>query len=183
MSLTSSSTLVEVQAAYDDNASYAEDGDVAKAKAFITACRILLRRMPKESGTREQHFKMNPELIQKEMDAAQQFVAANDTTSGGCIEQWAEGDPFGLSKFPGLAVQRGHRGARSPRTNDSTQTISCDVLKHPDRSWKICARTIPRRSRAKRAVRSGLFGSADSHVCFGHGVHADARIFARHGSQ
>jgi hypothetical protein len=82
MSLSSSSTLVEVQNAYDDNASYAEDGDVAKAKAFITACRILLRRMPGESGTREQHFKMNPELIQKEMEAAQQFVAANDTANG-----------------------------------------------------------------------------------------------------
>jgi len=42
--LTSSSTLAEIEAAYDDSASYAEDRSPAKAKAFITACRMLIRR-------------------------------------------------------------------------------------------------------------------------------------------
>lgn len=81
--LSSSSTLNEVEAAYDDNASYAEDGSVAKAKAFITACRMLIRRLPAEAGTRESHVRLNPDLIRKEMEAAQAFVSANDTGSSG----------------------------------------------------------------------------------------------------
>ena len=48
--LSSSSTLVQVENAYDDNASYAEDESVAKCRAFLTACRILLRRMPAQTG-------------------------------------------------------------------------------------------------------------------------------------
>jgi hypothetical protein len=83
MSVDSSSTLPEVQAAYDDNASYAEDKSVAKAKLFVTACRILLRRTPEESGTRESHFKMSTSLIQKELEAARDWLQANDASSTG----------------------------------------------------------------------------------------------------
>src|SRR5687768_3075117 len=79
-SLSSSSALTEVEAAYDDNASYAEDGSVAKAKAFVTACRILLHRLPAEAGTRESHMRLSPELIRKEMEEAKAYVAANDTS-------------------------------------------------------------------------------------------------------
>lgn len=46
MSLTSASTDAAVRASFDDNASYEEDGSVSKCKAFITACRILIRREP-----------------------------------------------------------------------------------------------------------------------------------------
>ena len=46
--LTSSPVHAEVEAAYVDDASYAEDGSVSKAKAFVTGCRILLRRLPAE---------------------------------------------------------------------------------------------------------------------------------------
>jgi len=35
--LSCSSTLAEIQAAYDDNACYAEQGSASKAKIFITA--------------------------------------------------------------------------------------------------------------------------------------------------
>lgn len=59
-SLTSASTLAQVEASYDDNASYAEDASVAKAKAFVTACRILLRRLPAEAGTRESQCGSTP---------------------------------------------------------------------------------------------------------------------------
>ena len=48
--LSSSSTLQEVLDAYVDNASYEEDSDVAKAKAFITACRILNEQRPLETS-------------------------------------------------------------------------------------------------------------------------------------
>ena len=82
-SLTSSSTLAQVKAAYIDNASYAEDVSVTKAKAFVTACRILLLKLPAEAGTRESHVRLNPELIQKEMAEARTWIAANDTASTG----------------------------------------------------------------------------------------------------
>ena len=51
--LTSASTLAQVKAAYADNASYVEDNSVAKCRAFITACTILLLNLPAEQGTRE----------------------------------------------------------------------------------------------------------------------------------
>ncbi len=82
--LTSSSTLAQIKAAYDDNASYYEDGSVTKAKAFITACRFLLRRIPasaSESGQNRVDFDMG--LIQKEMADAMEFVAANASSSSG----------------------------------------------------------------------------------------------------
>src|SRR5688500_6874875 len=77
--INSTSTLAQVQAAYDDNASYAEDASVAKCRAFLTACRILLRRMPAQTGTREAQLQLNPGLIQKEMQAAQAWLEAHDT--------------------------------------------------------------------------------------------------------
>ena len=80
-SLSSSSTLTEIQNAYVDNASYAEDGSVSKAKAFITACRILLLKLPAEAGTRESHVRLSPDLISKEMAEARAWLQANDTTS------------------------------------------------------------------------------------------------------
>ena len=60
--LSSASTLTEVEAAYDDNASYAEDASVAKAKAFVTACRFLIRRLPGSGGTRESHLSLEENL-------------------------------------------------------------------------------------------------------------------------
>jgi hypothetical protein len=48
--LSSNSTDAEVWAAYDDNASYEEDGSRAKALAFVTACGILRRRLPLSAG-------------------------------------------------------------------------------------------------------------------------------------
>jgi len=82
--LSSTSTLAEVQAAYDDNASYAEDASAGKAAAFITACRILLRRMPKRAvdGKSGQEIENEMLLLRKEMDAAQQWLARQSSTGG-----------------------------------------------------------------------------------------------------
>lgn len=44
------STLREVQAAFDDAASYFEDNDAEKAKALVTAGMILLRRIPSSTS-------------------------------------------------------------------------------------------------------------------------------------
>lgn len=83
--LTSSSTRAEINAAYLDNASYEEDGSVAKAKAFITACRFLL--LPKVTPARSMgpdgggQVEFNLDVVRAEMQAAQLYVAANDTSS------------------------------------------------------------------------------------------------------
>ena len=85
--LSSASTLVQVQAAYDDNASYSEDASPAKCKVFITACRLLLRLMPARSvhggrGSGEE-VETTVGLIQKEMESAQGWLAGNDANGAG----------------------------------------------------------------------------------------------------
>jgi hypothetical protein len=78
--LTSQSTNAEVWAAYDDNASYEEDGSRTKALAFVTACRIILRRRPASTGRGEQNVSF--ESIREEMDSARSWLAANPATDG-----------------------------------------------------------------------------------------------------
>ena len=83
-SLSSSSTLAQVKAAYADNASYDEDGSVSKAKAFVTACRILLLKMP---SVAEQlgHARVEQEMseIRRQLEAAQSYVATAAADAGG----------------------------------------------------------------------------------------------------
>lgn len=83
MALTSNSTLAEVQAAYDDNASYAEENSTAKARSFITACRILIRRTMNRFDTRETSIELNVELLQKELTGAQEWLEGRDPDAGG----------------------------------------------------------------------------------------------------
>lgn len=79
-SLSSTSTLAEIEASYDDNASYAEDNSASKAKAFVTACRMLLRRLPRSSGRGTSNVVLSPDLIQKEMADALEWLATHDTS-------------------------------------------------------------------------------------------------------
>ena len=81
--LTSASTITAIEAAYLDNASYEEDASVAKAKAFVTACRFLLLKRPTESefaGT--SRMRWTPELWQQEMKAAQAWLPTQAGASG-----------------------------------------------------------------------------------------------------
>lgn len=87
-SLSSASTDAEVWASYDDNASYEEDSSVTKARAFITACRILLRRTPKRSrGGNDNEVEFDPTRITKEMEEARQWIASSpsSTASAGSV--------------------------------------------------------------------------------------------------
>lgn len=77
--LTSSSTDAQVFAAYDDAASYAEDDDPAKAKLFVTAVRILLRRLPTFSAHGTARTQLSTELLQKQLERAEEWLASNDT--------------------------------------------------------------------------------------------------------
>src|SRR5262245_57513999 len=69
--LSSSSTLEQVKAAYIDNASYAEDNSAAKARTFVTACRILLLKLPKRAAHgRGNEIELDTSLIFEEMRRA-----------------------------------------------------------------------------------------------------------------
>lgn len=84
MSLSSSSTLAQIEAAYDDNASYQELGDVAACKTFITACRMLLRRYAEEAQFGNRHrmrFGANLEQLRLEMTRAMQWLASNNAAN------------------------------------------------------------------------------------------------------
>lgn len=81
--LTSASTLDEINAAYADNASYDEDNSASKCKAFITACRLLLIKIPAmvRSGGRHE-VQMNTSLIQAAMNDAQRWKSSGSSGSG-----------------------------------------------------------------------------------------------------
>jgi len=76
--LSSSSTWAQIKAAYDDNASYEEDSSVSKARAFVTACRIILRRMATKAKNGDSEVEFDTRIVQDEMKAAQKFVATVD---------------------------------------------------------------------------------------------------------
>ncbi len=78
--LSSSSTDAEVQAAYDDNASYEEDSSQVKALAFKTACRFLARRLPMSAARDGQA--VTRESLQAEIDDAKEWLTANPSSSG-----------------------------------------------------------------------------------------------------
>jgi hypothetical protein len=90
--LSSAATDLQVFAAYDDNASYEEDQSVEKAAAFVTACRMLLRRVPKrqsKGGRGGQEMEIDPRVLAEELREAQDWLRRNDSsrsTSGQVAE-------------------------------------------------------------------------------------------------
>ena len=78
--LTATSTDAAVWAAYDNNASYEEDSSRTKALAFLTACRILARRLPITAGREGQT--VTRESLTVESDQARAWLAANPGSSG-----------------------------------------------------------------------------------------------------
>lgn len=84
--LSSASSLDEIKAAYADNASYVEDDSTSKARAFVTACRLLLLRMPRRTvhgGRGSEELELQPELIQGELQRAETWLAARPAAGGG----------------------------------------------------------------------------------------------------
>lgn len=88
MALSSLSTRADVLAAYADNSAYEENESVAEAKAFATACRLLLS--PRFSVKRTSHgggsgeeVELDLNIIQKQLDDARQWVAANAPAANG----------------------------------------------------------------------------------------------------
>lgn len=81
--LSSTSTYSDIVAAYEDNASYFEDGSVAKCKAFITACTFLLRRTPRAHRQGSVQTDYAPELLNREIAEAKQWLSSNQTVANG----------------------------------------------------------------------------------------------------
>lgn len=78
--LNSASTRDEMLAAYNDNASYSEDGDAAKARAFITACRCLLMKTPRRvarGGPASEEIEMEPRLLMDQIEEARRWLSVN----------------------------------------------------------------------------------------------------------
>lgn len=80
--LSSSSTDAEVWEAYDDNASFEEDSSPTKAAAFITACRILLRRRPQMTNVDNTQVAFEAGRISDELKQARNWLASNRASSG-----------------------------------------------------------------------------------------------------
>lgn len=80
-SLTSTSTVDEIIASYTDNASYQEDASPAKARAFVTACRILLIKLPSKTvHGRGGSIEIDLSVVQDQLAAAQRWLATNLTS-------------------------------------------------------------------------------------------------------
>lgn len=81
MALSSTSTIDDVLAAYKDNADYefsGSDGSVSKAQNFAVACRYLILLMPKMGSQDKASLSLSPELVEKQLDQARQFIYSAD---------------------------------------------------------------------------------------------------------
>lgn len=86
--LSSASTLAEIKAAYADNASYEEDASPAKARIFVTACRLLILNLPAMAVHSGESVTLNPALIAAEMKQARTWLATSAEAladSGGAV--------------------------------------------------------------------------------------------------
>jgi len=81
--LSSTSTLANVQDAYDDNASYLEDNSVTKARAFVTACLFLLRMQAKRSKHGPAEEELDTEGTREQLKHARIWLATHDTARRG----------------------------------------------------------------------------------------------------
>ena len=97
-SLNSSSTIAEITAAYLDNASYEEDDDASKARAFVTACRLLLLMLPSRSRGGGSEVELDLVRIENQMQAAQSFLAVHPdgaaAGSGGGLVRYSDFTDF-----------------------------------------------------------------------------------------
>lgn len=80
--LTSASSDDDVRAAYEDNASYDEVGDVAMAKAFVVACRFIVNRGCAMVSTNGRTIQYSQELIQKQIEDARRWMVGQPTADG-----------------------------------------------------------------------------------------------------
>ncbi len=78
MALSSTSTTQAIKDAYDDNADYDIGASVSRAKDFIHACRLLLRRMAQEIAHGDERVEDEYLKIKSQLDEALAWWRAND---------------------------------------------------------------------------------------------------------
>lgn len=83
--LSSASTDQQVWDSFDDNASFEEDSSATKAAAFVTACRILLRRRPQSTSVDGTTVSFDPGAISAELMRAQKWLASNRSNGAGGV--------------------------------------------------------------------------------------------------
>lgn len=76
--ITSASSLADIQNAYLDNYGYEEDESVSKARAFITVCRAMLGLGIKRIPDGDQVMQFSPASLRAMMNDARRYVAAKD---------------------------------------------------------------------------------------------------------
>jgi hypothetical protein len=79
----SSSTLAEVEAAYDDNASYRDTANITMARAFTQACRILVRRYVSGIAVDGASTSRNVDLIKQQLSEAEAWLDGADPARSG----------------------------------------------------------------------------------------------------
>ena len=83
--LTSSSTDAQVWAAYEDNSAYDLESDATKAREFVQACRILLRRQPRRAGHGGADLEFDVQLFRDELNTARRWLHTQTTITDGGI--------------------------------------------------------------------------------------------------
>ncbi|HEY4759558.1 MAG TPA: hypothetical protein VIH42_03160 [Thermoguttaceae bacterium] len=73
--LSAISTLAEVKASYADNASYIEDNSPAKARAFITACKLLVNFLPKQVSKEGGETELDVRIFYDQINDAERFLS------------------------------------------------------------------------------------------------------------
>lgn len=79
MPLTSSSTDAEVQAEYDNTASYILDQDLDKARRFVVAATIMISRRPSSMTKGANAMSNRVDLIDAALQRAQKWLEARST--------------------------------------------------------------------------------------------------------
>ncbi len=85
-SVSSASTDAQVWAAFDDNAGFEEDSSATKAAAFVTACRVLLRRRPVSVSVDGLSTAFDGAAIRAELDRAIRYLQSNRASAGGKVK-------------------------------------------------------------------------------------------------
>ena len=80
-SLSSASTDAQVQAQYDNNASYADDNSLAKAKLFREAVCIMIGRWPATMTKGQNHLTMPIRQLQQQLEEVTKWINARDLNS------------------------------------------------------------------------------------------------------
>jgi hypothetical protein len=75
-------TLEEILDALNDYSDYDEVGSVARARSFVTAARRFLQ-LPSSSAEQGSSLGYSPQLVQKEIAAAIDYIAVNDEAPNG----------------------------------------------------------------------------------------------------